>query len=392
MKKIIILILTLLLLCSCGNKEKTSKNETVNENEQTEKEKLSIVVWNLKLEDQYDDINTWFTTRANYGDNDLNNHTLIYNREDLYNSEGEYKFVIDSYEKGGLLTYKNNYVGIVNSDGEVIYKNTLGYYTNQYAGMIYSNYDPNAKVKSFTLGHDYGIDIPYGNLGGGGEHTTLGFFHKDGYIIDNESWTMRDIFNEALDMGYVSNDDKIIFNANGTYFDISKNHFAYESIPKGCLEGYILIGKDNYSILPIPKEYTIIDYSNNIITCARINEYETTSYSASSAIYTYETNDRLTYSDYTYVNEEGTIIASGYDESYGFYEGYAAVSKNGRWGYIDKQGNVVVDFIFEKTTPICDGEAWVLYKGTTGILNIKELLDNDITINKEVIESDLIER
>ena len=41
------------------------------------------------------------------------------------------------------------------------------------------------------------------------------------------------------------------------------------------------------------------------------------------------------------------IIAPQYEDAQRFSDGFAAVKKNGKWGYIDEEGNVVVDFQYD---------------------------------------------
>ena len=51
------------------------------------------------------------------------------------------------------------------------------------------------------------------------------------------------------------------------------------------------------------------------------------------------------------------IIAPQYEDAKGFNDGYAAVKKDGKWGYIDEEGNVVVDFKYDWAGIFNDGVA-----------------------------------
>ena len=42
-----------------------------------------------------------------------------------------------------------------------------------------------------------------------------------------------------------------------------------------------------------------------------------------------------------------TVIEPEYEEVKNFNDGYAAVKKDGKWGYMDEEGTVVVDFLYD---------------------------------------------
>lgn len=49
------------------------------------------------------------------------------------------------------------------------------------------------------------------------------------------------------------------------------------------------------------------------------------------------------------MNNNGEIVISPkYEKAYGFSEGIAAVKKNGKWGFIDINGIIVVPFEYDK--------------------------------------------
>lgn len=54
-----------------------------------------------------------------------------------------------------------------------------------------------------------------------------------------------------------------------------------------------------------------------------------------------------------------------------FSEGLASAKKDGKWGYIDKKGNVVIDFIYEKANDFSEGLASVEKDGKAGYINAK---------------------
>ena len=146
------------------------------------------------------------------------------------------------------------------------------------------------------------------------------------------------------------------------------NH-KYTNNTKDCV---VYLDGSNYEILeniPYDKYYYL--FSDDMLFC-----YDRE----------FKDNTKICKNFEYYDVKNGTSIR-GYDSGYPFFEEYAAVKKNGKWGYIDKQGNVVIDFIFDKATPLCDGKVWVIYNGKTGKLNIKDMLDNKVPFNDDVLSS-----
>lgn len=63
----------------------------------------------------------------------------------------------------------------------------------------------------------------------------------------------------------------------------------------------------------------------------------------------------------------------------GFNEGLAPVKKNGRWGYIDLKGKVVIDFLFDDAWCFSEGLASVKLNGKYGYINNKGKVVIDCT-------------
>ncbi|ABP65847.1 KWG Leptospira repeat protein [Caldicellulosiruptor saccharolyticus DSM 8903] len=51
-----------------------------------------------------------------------------------------------------------------------------------------------------------------------------------------------------------------------------------------------------------------------------------------------------------------------------FHEGFAAVEKGGKWGFVDKTGKEVVPLIYESVREFSEGFAWVKKDGKWGII------------------------
>lgn len=53
------------------------------------------------------------------------------------------------------------------------------------------------------------------------------------------------------------------------------------------------------------------------------------------------------------------VIEPQYEDAKGFSDGYAAVKKDGKWGYIDESGNAITDFVYYYAAPFAEGKAIV---------------------------------
>jgi hypothetical protein len=72
----------------------------------------------------------------------------------------------------------------------------------------------------------------------------------------------------------------------------------------------------------------------------------------------------------------GTGIAVQYQDAKYFEDNYAPVKKNGKWGYVDKTGKEVTDFIFDDACTVYDGYAWVKFNDRYGVLAFQNTLDD----------------
>lgn len=71
-----------------------------------------------------------------------------------------------------------------------------------------------------------------------------------------------------------------------------------------------------------------------------------------------------------YIDRHANLVVDFiWDEALGFHDGMAAVKLNDKWGFIDKTGFLVVDVIYDKVWRFSDGYAWVIKKGQPGIVD-----------------------
>ena len=71
-----------------------------------------------------------------------------------------------------------------------------------------------------------------------------------------------------------------------------------------------------------------------------------------------------------YINKQGQeVIPLKYDDVGGFSEGMAAVTSNGKCGYINKQGQEIIPLIYDEAWPFSEGMAVVASNGKYGYIN-----------------------
>lgn len=55
---------------------------------------------------------------------------------------------------------------------------------------------------------------------------------------------------------------------------------------------------------------------------------------------------------------------------YGYSGGFTAVKRDGYWGYLDKNSNVAVPFVFDEARPARGEKAWVKFQGKWGVISL----------------------
>ncbi|NLH92520.1 MAG: sigma-70 family RNA polymerase sigma factor [Atopobium sp.] len=89
------------------------------------------------------------------------------------------------------------------------------------------------------------------------------------------------------------------------------------------------------------------------------------------AYFNAETGEQIT--DFIYSTDSGD-----------FYDGFAAVEKNGKWAYINGKGQPVTDFIFEEASDNYQGHAYVKYHGMWGLLNLEKYAESGTLITADL--------
>lgn len=70
-----------------------------------------------------------------------------------------------------------------------------------------------------------------------------------------------------------------------------------------------------------------------------------------------------------YFQKNDSVIFDNFNFSWGFSDDLAAIDKNGKWGYIDKNGKITIDFQFDEAESFHNGYAAVNIDGRWGVIN-----------------------
>lgn len=83
------------------------------------------------------------------------------------------------------------------------------------------------------------------------------------------------------------------------------------------------------------------------------------------------------------------VTDQSFDDATFYEDGYIGVKKNDKWAFMDSDGNVVTDYLFDKVSGLYKGKAYVKINGKIGILDLYSSLnknglsvkqDNDISM------------
>ncbi len=147
----------------------------------------------------------------------------------------------------------------------------------------------------------------------------------------------------------------------------------------------------------------VSDANDQAIGCSVISPdseiiFESDGYCGSMAngfVKIYENNDWNNPGRQGFVRvRDGAEITGGavYDEVQPFVNGYAPVKKDGKWAFIDEDGALVSEFLFDDASGLYEGKAYVEYQGLYGILDIASAHAQGIMIDDSSLAGDYHEK
>lgn len=359
---IIIMSAIVLGLIGCGNSTTTSTNETETVEEEVQEVQEPIAtktegVWNI--EPIYELDNIYYPI---YNFSDFQNAAII-NHKDFYGP----------YDGGGLVATKNDLFGVLDPSGQIavpfsytVYQpepyNEFGHWDKEGAELLAFNYET------------YKYDFP-GGLGGAGifqyylDNNVLYGGYASFKITEIDSPKRINIYNDVLakymvatrymSPGQDSRPTGIDENTSIAFIDVNNRRIAVANNNEA-----------HYISEALGEDYRIKSFTDDVVLYMKSFYDDSTGAWLETPVY--------------YVDTTGKAIGE-FEDGLGFTEGYAAVKKGDKWGYINKNGEVVVDYIFDQATPIYEGKAWVKMDGRVGKLNVLDLLNSNTQITPELL-------
>lgn len=300
-----------------------------------------------------------------------------------------------------LITYKNGQAGILKNGQTVI--------ENEYEDISYDVTNnvlvlqKNAKQGVYDLAGNMILPIQYDNIEILG---TLINATKDGKLmVFNVSGTVQD--ENSLKAMYPENNYYITVDRNGKYgvADQNKNSIINNEY------NYIEYAFDKYFIATKNEKIGVIDETRNIVIpiensiVQNINGTKIiqiiNSETNVSDIYNSKMEKVLSQSDSRiYLKENYIKLVSADDIKYIDYDGNLkdaqeiftnntvfAKKENGKWGYVDRSGNTVVDYKYEFATNINEyGYGAVKQNGKWGVVNAQGQLIKEAVYTLDDIE------
>ncbi|MDR2557971.1 MAG: WG repeat-containing protein [Oscillospiraceae bacterium] len=164
--------------------------------------------------------------------------------------------------------------------------------------------------------------------------------------VVNNPWirnTLEDDFSE--DSPFLNAEDRFVEAVPFVYDHVWGFHEGYATIVQGENEGVA----DRYGNVIVTPQFAMVTIFSEGLALARAHSGE---------IY--------------FLDSAGdAFLLAGYDDANLFSEGLAPVSRGGRWGYINKDGNEVIPLIYDSADVFAEGLAAVQLNGKWGFINTR---------------------
>ena len=321
-----------------------------------------------------------------YGYIDVNGNVIL---EPQYN---EVSRIIDVKDDNAiyLITAQNGQYGM--------FKNTEQIINNEYQSIAYNNGNGTLtleKTKQFgvaTMDGNIIIPIEFTQIDSTGMYIyatdvegNIQVYQEDGtraevdsniYILETENQDYRIKIDNAQGSVYsiIDKDGNQLTTANYAYIDYLYDNYFIVSVTGGKVgvindkeEQVIDIKYDSIEKLE-GTNYIVTKLSENSSTQIYNKDLQQLCEMSNAIIHTEENYIKI-YNDTEtkYFNLEGDEIQN--TEALPDNQIYAK-SQDGKWGFVDKSGNVVLDYIYDKTTELNDyGYAGILLDGKWGVVN-----------------------
>lgn len=206
------------------------------------------------------------------------------------------------------------------------------------------------------------------------------FADDEWYFADKEGDRVLASVTKYEDL-YSFNNSLAVAKLNGKYgyIDYNFNQYSFE-FEEACTfnNGVAAVKKDgkwgiiNSSFMPV----TAFEYDDIITDESKI--------SCRSGIIFLKKDGKY----YMFNNEGQKTYENGFEDAKLFYSNYAAVKKDGKWGFVDTAGNTIIDFTYDNADScnskyglfsVCKGDKWGVINSSGEILIPFDFEDIKIT-------------
>ncbi|MEO9482512.1 MAG: WG repeat-containing protein [Ekhidna sp.] len=185
----------------------------------------------------------------------------------------------------------------------------------------------------------------------------VSYLNRWGVLNDKEEWVVRSEFNEVIAV------NDLIIGRRGKGYTVHHNGEAlYKTIAKPIskIDSHVLVQNDS-------SKYGLIDSFGNMIVSP---EYD--SIRSFEGYYELRKDDVI-----SLMTSSGKLIVraeEAYQEIGGFGEGYFAVKKESRWGFVDDFGRLRISNRYDHVRPFSEGRAAIKLRGKWGFIDKHESL------------------
>ncbi len=174
---------------------------------------------------------------------------------------------------------------------------------------------------------------------------------------------------------------------------------SYAYTADGQSAGIAVLSEDAQVLFTTDRQILADSFINNYFVICGENAYKRAMMTVSGSVYDKEwtygdhKNDRILRpgsagdigDTYALVNAETgeQITEMIYSRIKFFEDGYCPVLRDGKWGYIDEEGNEVTDFIFDDASVLYQGKAFVSVNGVYGIIDLSATLEEGIPVTEK---------
>ena len=309
---------------------------------------------------------------------------FIFSHHDLYGMANYHDNVlrpayfneVRAFENGHATYRLGSKWGLLYADGRALvpqwdeiddFKNGIAVYTSSgKCGLLYED--------GSTTPAEWSDIKPFSNVGGE-KLAKVKWNGKYGYIDTQGNIVIEPVWSEIKEFRAIGDKylAEVIFDGKHGFID-SKNNVVllpeWEAVSAFNSNGVCLIVNQTSASA---YRFGLADAEGNILcepTYIKLGIAESSTYEEDSVlssppagpdpIFVIAANGK-----YGYINGRGELLVDTiYDNAKGFSEGLCAVKKDGLWGYVDKTGTVVIQPEYVDATSFSNGTADVLVKGS----------------------------